>query len=104
MGTMQELQDLVVKFRADRGWGKYHTVQNLCLAIASETGELCHEVRWGNGFDIEAVRVEMADIAIFLLSLADVIGVDLEHVIIKKVRDNSIRYPVGGDRGSDKEL
>jgi NTP pyrophosphatase (non-canonical NTP hydrolase) len=92
--TIQELQELVAKFRDDRDWDKYHTIQNLCLAIASEAGELCHEARWGDP-DIERLRLEMADIVIFLLSLADVSGVNLESAIINKISLNSLKYPIG---------
>jgi len=92
--TIQELQEMVAKFRDDRDWGKYHTIQNLCLAIASEVGELCHEARWGS-LDIEKLRLEMADIAIFLMYLADVTGINLESAIIDKIAKNSIKYPIG---------
>ena len=90
MRSIKDLQDLVVKFRDDRDWGKFHTVQNLCLAISSEVGELCHLVRWGDVLNADLLGEEMADIAIFLLSLSDVTGVDLDHAIIKKVRRNEL--------------
>ena len=65
------------------------------MAIASEAGELCHEARWGNP-DMAKVREEMADTAIFLLSLADVSGIDLEQAIIEKIAKNGVKYPIKG--------
>jgi NTP pyrophosphatase (non-canonical NTP hydrolase) len=93
--NMDELQNMVAKFRDDRDWAKWHTVNNLILALASEAGELCHEARWGNP-DMAKVREEMADVAIFLLSLADVSGVDLGQAIIDKIEKNGAKYPVKG--------
>lgn len=93
--TIQELQKLVAGFRDARDWAKWHTVRNLILAIASEAGELCHEARWGVP-DMAKVRGEMADVAIFLLSLADVSGINLETAIIEKINKNGIKYPIKG--------
>ncbi len=98
--NMDELQKLVAKFRDDRDWAKYHTINNLVLAIASEAGELCHEARWGNP-NMGKVREEMADVAIFLLSLADVSGIDLEQAIVDKISKNRVKYPVKENNGSE---
>lgn len=86
---------MVARFRDDRGWAKRHTINNLIMAIASEVGELCHEARWGVP-DMARVKEEMADTAIFLLSLADVSGIDLELAIIEKITKNGIKYPIKG--------
>jgi len=93
MADIKAIQEMVAKFRDDRDWAKWHTVNNLIMAIASEAGELCHEARWGAP-DMDKVREEMADIAIFLLSLADVSGIDLEHAIIEKIAKNGVKYPI----------
>ena len=95
MTDIKAIQKMVARFRDDRGWAKWHTVNNLIMAIASEAGELCHEARWGLP-DMAMVREEMADIAIFLLSLADVSGIDLEQAIIEKIAKNGVKYPAKG--------
>lgn len=86
---------MVARFRDDRNLAKWHTVNNLIMAIASEAGELCYEARWGAP-DMTRVREEMADVAIFLLSLADVSGIDLERAIIEKMEKNGAKYPIKG--------
>jgi dCTP diphosphatase len=93
--TIEELQRLTADFRDARDWGKHHTVQNLIMAIASEAGEMCHEARWGNP-DMAKIRREMADVAIFLLSLADIAGINLGSAIIEKIRANELKYPFKG--------
>jgi dCTP diphosphatase len=47
------------------------------------------------------VEEELADIAIFLLSFADVAGIDLAEAIQTKLKKNALRYPVETYRGSN---
>jgi NTP pyrophosphatase (non-canonical NTP hydrolase) len=69
--------DLVVHFRDERGWAKYDSPRNLCLALAGEFGELA-EVFQFHGDDVEVVKLqsidnlmqEMADVAIYSLRFA----------------------------------
>jgi len=42
---------------------------------------------------VNAIKKEMADILIYLLSLADVLNIDLGIAVIEKLRENSIKYP-----------
>lgn len=47
-----------------------------------------------------AVGDELADVLIYLVRLADVLGVDLLDVAGRKVAENAERYPAEGARGS----
>jgi len=46
------------------------------------------------------VSDEIADVAIYLIRLAEVLGVDLGEVISQKIDRNELRYPVENSRGS----
>lgn len=47
------------------------------------------------------VEEELADIAIFLLSFAEVAGIDLAEAIQAKLEKNALRYPVERYRSSN---
>jgi NTP pyrophosphatase (non-canonical NTP hydrolase) len=51
----------------------------------------------------DEIAEEMADILIYLLYLADAIGVDMEEEFLKKVKKNAERYPVEKAKGIAKK-
>ena len=107
MGELDKLQSAVVKFRDKRDWLQYHTPKNLAQALASEVGELNDLFLWDRDPDPEMVKEEMADILIYLLSMADVMGIDLAQAVKAKININRHKYPTFKSRGNcekyDKE-
>jgi NTP pyrophosphatase (non-canonical NTP hydrolase) len=101
MGQIEDLQDLLRDFATRRDWGKFHTPKNLAMAVAGEAGELAAELQWltadeSVSLDDErhhAVTEEVADIAIYLLRIADVLDIDLEAAVRAKVARNESRFP-----------
>ncbi len=88
-------------FAAARDWESFHTPKNLAMALAGEAGELLAEFQWltpeeSASLDEESlarVSSEMADVATYLIRLADVLGVDLIDAIHTKMTEVEIRYP-----------
>jgi dCTP diphosphatase len=110
------IEDLTREVRAfadDRDWAQFHTVRNLVLALAGEVGELAAEIQWvpdeaisealGQPEKRAAVESEIADVAIYALRLADVMGIDLAAAIRRKLLLNEKRYPVEKARGSSRK-
>jgi NTP pyrophosphatase (non-canonical NTP hydrolase) len=98
-----QLETLLREFADARDWPQYHDPKNLSMAVASEAGELLAEFRWltpdqaaqvmqdpGAG---QAVMDEIADVAIFLLRLTEVLDIDLEAAIRDKLARNAARFP-----------
>lgn len=113
---MSEIDDLTGAVRAfadAREWARFHTPRNLILALAGEVGELASEIQWIPDEDIDhalsrpaknaAVRHEIADVAIYVLRLADVLGINLAEAVTDKLRLNEQRYPVEQARGNARK-
>lgn len=108
--SIEELTRQVRAFAEERDWGQFHTPKNLVMAAAGEMGELVAEFQWLTPEqsavvidDPEAgarVRAELGDVLIYLVRLADVLGVDLVQVAHDKLADSARRYPVDQARGS----
>jgi NTP pyrophosphatase (non-canonical NTP hydrolase) len=99
---LEEIKTRLREFAEERNWQKFHTPRNLVVALASEAGELLAEFRWqtidANELSVEEldrIKSEIADIAIFLVRLCDVLDVDLAEVITAKLEQNANR-PVDG--------
>ncbi len=99
MGEIQDIQKALEKFAIEKNWEKYHTIRNLVLALGSEVGELQAEFRWmsdeeTNNLDEEkkrSIEDEIADVAIFLFRLTDVLKIDIYQAVQEKLEKNSKR-------------
>lgn len=107
--TLAELAAEIRRFVDARDWRQFHNPKNLALALTGEVGELAAELQWLSPDEAagirddptrsDAVSDELADVAIYLLRLADELGVDLGRAVVDKLRANERRYPVGAVRG-----
>ena len=102
---MNEIEALKAEIRAFadvRDWEQFHTPKNLSMAVAGEAGELVAEFQWLTAKESERselsaekltdIELEIADVAIYLLRLSDVLNVDLPQVIRKKLAINKSRF------------
>lgn len=109
--TLSALKEKVCKFRDERDWLKFHSPKDLSMALSIESAELQELFLWKDKIEVDAfrndreklakVRDEVADIGIYLLSLADVMKIDLSEAILNKLETNELRYPVGKFKGSN---
>jgi dCTP diphosphatase len=101
----KEIEALIAEIRAfavTRDWEQFHTPKNLAMAIAGEAGELVAEFQWLKDEEslksalssekFNDVELEIADVAIYLLRLSDVLGIDLAEAIRKKLEINQSRF------------
>lgn len=105
MAEIEDLQALLRDFATRRNWERFHDPKNLVMAVAGEVGEMVAEFQWLTPDEsVEAmagtssaarVRDEIADVAIYLLRLADVLHIDIGDAVRAKVARNEQRFPVG---------
>lgn len=106
--TLTELQELIRKFRDERDWMQFHNHKDMATALAIEAAELQELFLWKQGEEVDAVasekqeklRDELADVAVYLLELADNLGIDLGEAVVQKLEKNAAKYPVHKARGS----
>ena len=99
------------KFARVRAWEKFHSPKNLSMALAVEAGELLERFRWlteeqskkRDAETLRAIEEELADVQIYLVRLADRVGVDIGKAVKNKMRLNRSRYPAGLVRGSARK-
>jgi len=103
----------LAQFAAERDWDPFHSPKNLVMALTGEVGELNELFQWlsedasravaSNPATATAVRDELADVALYLIRLASVLGVDLNAAVVDKLRKNAEKYPVPKARGNHKK-
>ena len=100
-------------FARERDWHQFHTPKNLSMAIAAEAGELMEHFLWSESQDSvrtlsdpqkkAKVADELADIFLFALQFANVTGIDVASVIMRKLEKNANKYPVSKAKGRSEK-
>ncbi len=109
-GTAEELESLrqrLAEFAAERDWDQFHAPKNLAMALIAECAELVEHFQWLNEDQSAAlspekraaVRLEIADILIYLVRIADKLNIDLLAAAWEKIAINEERYPAEQVRG-----
>lgn len=104
---IDDLSQRLAAFARVRDWEQFHSPKNLSMALAGEAGELLEHFQWlseaqSQTLDAdkkEAVALEMADIFIYLLRLAERLDIDLLDAAYRKMAINERRYPAERVRG-----
>jgi NTP pyrophosphatase (non-canonical NTP hydrolase) len=111
--TLDDLALQLREFVSARDWDQFHTPKNLAMALAGEVGELVAELQWLTPEEADQVmadpqaadrmRSELADVTIYLVRLADLLGVDLIEAARVKLAESDRRYDVETYRGSARK-
>jgi len=112
--TVANLDDLTLRLRAfaaERDWEPFHSPRNLAAALIVEAGELLEHFQWLSDAESEQltperrerVAMEMADVLLYLVRLADRVGVDLLAAAGRKLAINAEKYPVSLARGTHRK-
>ncbi len=102
MSEINNLKAEIKAFADARNWEQFHTPKNLSMAVAGEAGELVAEFQWLTAEEsklnqlapskLSDIELEIADVAIYLIRLADVLNVDVASVVRKKLAINESRF------------
>jgi NTP pyrophosphatase (non-canonical NTP hydrolase) len=109
--TIEELRQQVRDFAVARDWEQFHSPKNLSMALIVEAAELVEHFQWLNAEQSQSlpeaklaeVELELADIFIYLIRLADKLNIDLLSAANKKLKINAEKYPANTVRGSAKK-
>ena len=86
MVDLKQLQKEVMKNKLEKGFNTTDVALEFCHAH-EELSEAFHKYNKR----AEGVAEELADVAIFLLGMSEILGFDLEEELIKKVKINKNR-------------
>ena len=108
--SIQELNERLLRFARERDWEQFHSPKNLSMALAGEAGELLEHFQWiteeqSQNLDEdrkEAVALEMADIFIYLVRMAERLDINLLDAAWQKISINEKRYPVEQVKGDTR--
>jgi NTP pyrophosphatase (non-canonical NTP hydrolase) len=111
MNRIEQLAEQLRRFAQERDWDQFHSPKNLAMALTVEAAELQELYQWLTeeqskalgGETLEAVKEELADVLLYTIRMAQVLGVDLLAAAEAKMVKNERKYPVEKARGNSKK-
>ncbi|MCP4761601.1 MAG: nucleotide pyrophosphohydrolase [archaeon] len=111
--TISELKKNMQNFVQNRDWEKYHKPKDLAIAISTEASELLELFLFKNPSLPEilldskirtAVKEEIADIFAYLLSIVNILDIDLSESYSNKMKKNELKYPTSKFNGNYEKI
>ena len=102
MNTWKDLQAKLIEFRNEREWEQFHNPKDLALALSIEAAELNEVFLWKKAEEanIEKVKEELADVFAYALLLAEKYDLDVNEIVLNKIKRNGEKYPVDKAKGT----
>lgn len=94
---IKELSQAMDDFVRAKGWyqpgsPRQQTARNIAISLNLEAAEILEHFQWSEETkDPHELGSEMADVALYLLQLANISGIDLEQTILAKLKTNYSR-------------
>jgi dCTP diphosphatase len=107
MNKLDKIKLRLRQFADERDWDQFHSPKNLAMALIVEAAELVEHFQWLTekqsqklpADKLAEVEQEIADIQIYLIRLADKLGIDVEKAVNEKIKLNEKKYPADKMRG-----
>ncbi len=109
MGDTDEVIERFRRFSAERDWSQFHDPKSLVLALVGEVGELAELFQWLPATEAGALAAaeplntrvgeEIGDVLVYLLALADGLGIDAVAAAVGKIEAAESRFPSDDFKG-----
>jgi len=111
MTDIEELTEIIVKFRNDRDWKKFHNPKDMALSLVLEATEVLEHFQWKNETEAneyikthkKEIGEELADVLYWILLISHDLGINLKQAFKKKMDISNQKYPVDKVKGSSKK-
>ena len=106
--SLDSLASRLRQLAAERDWDQFHSPKNLAAAMIVEAAEVLEHFQWLTAKqsadlsqeDKSHVALELADVLLYLIRLADKLDIDLTEAAGRKLEINAAKYPVDRSKGS----
>ncbi len=111
MSELVQLRDALRAFAKERDWDQFHSPKNLAMALSVEASELLETFQWLSEEQsrqlppeaLAAAGEEVADVLLYLVRLADKLGIDPADCARRKMLANAAKYPADKSRGNSRK-
>jgi NTP pyrophosphatase (non-canonical NTP hydrolase) len=105
---VEDLRADIRTFIEERDWEQFHSPKNLAMALSVEVAEVVEHFQWLTEEQstnlppekLAEIRQEIGDVMIYLIELADKLGIDPVEAAKAKVEINGKKYPADLVKGN----
>ncbi|MFJ6680096.1 nucleotide pyrophosphohydrolase [Microbacterium sp. NPDC091382] len=98
--TSEQVRRALRDFVEERDWAQFHSPANLAKSVSIEAAELLECFQWSDDADATRVREELADVVTYCTLLAEKLDLDLDEIVLEKLRTTTQKYPVDRAKGT----
>lgn len=111
MSDIEELTDLIIKFRNERDWKKFHNPKDISLSLVLEATEVMEHFQWKSRKEIDKyvkehkkeISEELSDVIYWVLLMSHDLKIDIKKEFIRKMKISEQKYPISKAKGSNKK-
>lgn len=108
MSEIKTIIDALISFRNERDWAQFHDTKNLATAISIEAAELNELFLWktikeSEDVSKEKIKEELADVFAYAFLLAEKHQLDVQQIVLDKIKRNGEKYPIDKAKGTAKK-
>ena len=111
MNNLEAIRNRLREFSDARDWDQFHSPKNLSMALSVEVSELVECFQWLTedqsrsltDEQLSDISDEIADVQLYLVLLADKLGIDISLAVDQKIKKNEEKYPADIVKGSSKK-
>lgn len=100
--NFEDIIERIKAFRDERDWMQFHNHKDMAISVVIEAAELLEHFQWKTNLEVDEhilkqkdkIAEEIADIAIYLVELADNLDIDIVEAMHKKLDKNAEKYPI----------
>ncbi len=108
MDIKKETIEDCMNFVKERNWEQFHNPKDLAISLSLEASELLELFQWNTSEEAceknrGRMKEELADVIVYAIDFAAVMGFDLNEIIRDKMVKNRLKYPVDKAKDSKKK-
>lgn len=103
MPDIARITQLLLQFRKERDWKRFHKPKDMALSLVLESAELLEHFQWKTDKQVkaytaknkEAIADELADVFNWVVLMSHDLKIDIVQTAEKKILKNGRKYPMG---------
>jgi NTP pyrophosphatase (non-canonical NTP hydrolase) len=105
MNPINKLTRALIAFRDERDWAQFHNAKDLAMALNIEAAELLEIFLWKDAEEAnkEKIKDELADVFAYAFLIAEKYQLNVEEIVLNKMKKNAEKYPVDKAKGTAKK-
>lgn len=111
MSDIQELTELIRKFRDERDWKKFHNPKDTSLSMVLEASEVMEHFQWKNSKEMRTyikdhkieLGEELSDVLYWVLLISHDLNIDIVKAFKRKIELSRRKYPIAKSKGNHKK-